>query len=182
MASFNISQFTANMKGGGARPNLFKLRIPSIPSSVSVRTGLSDIEFFCKSVSGLPTSTLGTIEIPYFGRTIKFAGDREFAELTTTIINEEDMKVRNIMDSWINSMNNMKDNTSKTDFGSRNDFSSIINLTTFKKDGDIDQQFAFQKCWPSAVSSIDLNWDSTNSIQEFTITWQYDNYQHINAF
>ena len=65
MASFNISQFTANMKGGGARPNLFKLRIPSIPSSVSVRTGLSDIEFFCKSVSGLPASTLGTIEIPY---------------------------------------------------------------------------------------------------------------------
>ena len=49
MASFNISQFTANMKGGGARPNLFKLRIPSIPSSVSVRTGLSDIEFFCRS-------------------------------------------------------------------------------------------------------------------------------------
>ena len=36
-------------------------------------------------------------------------------------------------------------------------------------------------CWPANMSSIDLNWDSVNTIQEFTVDWQYDYYYHGQA-
>lgn len=180
--AFNINEFTSNMRNGGARPNLFRLRIGSIPSVVQVRTGSQDFQYFCKSVSGIPASTLGVIEVPYFGRTVKFAGDREFAELTTTIINEENMQIRNIMDSWINGLNETRNNTASEVLRGRTSFTSELTLETFKKQGDIDQTWKFRNCWPSNISSIDVNWDSQNAIQEFTVTWQYDTYEHQKAF
>ena len=51
----------------------------------------------------------------------------------------------------------------------------------YKKDGTKDQDWVFVNCWPSNMSSIDLNWDSVNTIQEFTVDWQYDYYYHGQA-
>ena len=182
MATFNVNEFTSKFKGGGARPNLFKVRLSSLPNAVSERNGVNDFEFFCKSVSGIPASTIGAIEVPYFCRTIKFAGDREIGELTTTIINEEDMQVRNILDSWVNGLNGMINNRAGSSLGTRTEFTTSLSLHTYRKVGVEDQKWVFEKCWPSMVSSIDLNWDSTNTLQEYTVTWQYDTYKHDKAF
>ena len=182
MPTFNINEFTSKLKNGGARPNLYRLKIGNLPGVVQVKTGSTDVEYMCKSVSGIPSSTIGTIEVPYFGRVVKFAGDREIAELTTTFINEENMKIRNIMDSWINGLNETRNNTASKTMGGRRTFTSSVTLDTFTKKGDVDQTWKFVNCWPSNVSSIDLNWDSQNAIQEFTVTWQYDTYEHDQAF
>tara|TARA_B100001123_G_C15342684_1_gene1035653 strand:+ start:6264 stop:6839 length:576 start_codon:yes stop_codon:yes gene_type:complete len=182
--SFEISQFTSKLSNGGARPNLFKATLGNVPSNAALAgpNATSDFSFMCKTVSGIPASTLGTIIVPYFGREVKFAGDREFGEITTTIINDENMNIRRMLESWINSFSDVKANKASMSMGNRSAFSTVLTLDAYKKQGTIDQTWKFEKCWPSVVSSIDLNWDSTNSIQEYSVSWQYDFYTHDKAF
>jgi len=173
---FEIDKFTQRLKGGGARPNLFEVTIPKVPDKTTGGEGM--FQYMCKA-SGIPASTIGTYEVPYFGRTIKFAGDREFTELSTTVINDENYQMRNLFESWMSLLNGHQNNTTDIDFGTRTDYAKDITLKTYKKAGkDVDQTWKFIGCWPSALSSTDLNWDSTNAIQEFTVTWQYDYYEH----
>ena len=174
--NFQISNFTSKLTGGGARANLFEVTILNAPNNTT--GGNSDFQYKCKA-SGIPASTIGTYEVPYFGRTIKFAGDREFTELSTTVINDEDYQMRNLIESWMALLNGHKDNTTDIEFGDRKQYAKDITLKTYRKAGsEVDQTWNFIGCWPSALSSTDLNWDSTNAIQEFTVTWQYDYYEH----
>ena len=184
--SFNIANFQSKLSGGGARPNLFRVELTNYPAVVSAafRPSSSDLSFMCKAVSGMPASTLGTIDVPYFGRLVRYAGDREFAEVTTTIINDEDYRIRDGLDSWMNGLNSAASNKplGNIDVGDKQNFTTTMDIVTFEKSGIEDQRWSFIKCWPSNISTIDLNWDATNTIQEFTVTWQYDYYEHDNAY
>jgi len=76
MASgFNISTFkTRGLTLGGARPALFEVYL-AIPDGVAADADSSDkFRFTCRAAQ-LPAATIGEIEIPYFGRKIKLAGD-----------------------------------------------------------------------------------------------------------
>ena len=35
--------------------------------------------------------------------------------------------------------------------------------------------------WPSAVSAIDLAWDSNDTLETFDITWQYQYWERVNS-
>ena len=35
-------------------------------------------------------------------------------------------------------------------------------------------EFKLINCWPSDISTIDLSYDTTDTVEEFTITWTYD--------
>lgn len=179
-ATFDISKFTGTFKAGGARPNLFEVKITGNPASLSVP---DNFQFLCKA-SQLPVSTIGTIEVPYFGRSVRVAGDREFTEFTTTVINDESFGTRNLIEKWINLLNTHKGNKSVVNLGDRSSsagYTGTLELHTYTKKGANDQKWEFLGCWPSNVSTIDLNWDSVNTLQEYTITWQYDTYLHLNA-
>ena len=102
--AFQISDFTQRLTGDGARPNLFQVVMSNIPGI----TG-NKLSFMAKSAQ-LPGSTLGTVPIYYFGREMKFAGNRTFADWTITIINDEDFMIRNAMESWMNAINSNETN------------------------------------------------------------------------
>ena len=88
--AFNIADFQEALAEQGARPNLFEmtLTLPSI-------TGLVNTNFtkLCKTAQ-LPGSTIGVVEVQYFGRPVKMPGNRTFENLTTTIINDEHFALR----------------------------------------------------------------------------------------
>jgi len=46
----------------------------------------------------------------YFGRKIKLAGDRTFADWTVTVINDEDFLIRNALEQWSNQINSLQGN------------------------------------------------------------------------
>lgn len=177
--SFRVDNFTSQLKGGGARPNLFQMQLSNLPTFATIGDNAM-FSYMCRATD-IPSSTIGTAPLPYFGREIHFAADREFAELTTTIINDEGHDARNMIESWMNQMNGMSSNKAKNSLGDRTNYTSTLILKTFKKDGADDQSFQFRDCWPSSVSAIDLNWDSTNTIMEFTVTWQYGYFVHPQA-
>jgi len=179
MATFDVATFTKALKGGRARTNLMWANILGAPTSF---TGATDFPYMCKA-SNIPGSTITAIEVPYFGRNVKVAGEsREFAPLTTTVVNDENMKIYKGMIKWCETFNASRHNSAtKALFANRAAYTATVKLEMYKKDGSADQQWFFYNCWPSNMSAIDLNWDSVNTIQEFTIDWQYDYYLHDGA-
>ena len=98
--AFNINDMRSGLALGGAKPSLFQVQISNPVTS------LADLKApFMIRAAALPASTLNPIEVPYFGRKIKIAGDRTFDPWTVTVINDEDFLVRNAMEQWMNSIN-----------------------------------------------------------------------------
>jgi hypothetical protein len=167
--AFNINEIQAQLTLGGARPSLFQVFISNPVTSVS------DLKVpFMVRAAQLPASTLGLIEVPYFGRKVKIAGDRTFAEWTTTVVNDEDFLVRNALENWMNDVNSHQGNV--RNFASANDqqYKSQATVTQYSKTGVPIREYKFHGLWPINLSEIELDWNTTDTLEEFAVTWQYD--------
>lgn len=167
---FNVSNFKANLVNEGARPTLFDVEIPSV-----YLLG-KNVNFRCKAAQ-LPASSLGVIEVPYFGRKIKVAGDRTFAEWTITVINDESFAIRSSLESWSNQINQHIGNLrADANYKSQN---AVV--TQYAKDGSALKQYNMINVWPSEVGAIDLSWETNDSIEEYTVTLQYDYWTSVTS-
>jgi hypothetical protein len=178
MADFSISSFRAAL-GTGSKPNLFKVTVTP-PASIGK---LTNFEYQCRS-GALPSSTMGTIEIPMnAGRRLKMGGDRTFTEWTSTVLNDEGYVIRTIMEQWQNAL--VKTNFDSTSIGNRSAsvtaglYGSIM-IYQLKEDGSSvpNGSYRLVNCWPSDISAIDLSYDTTDAVEDFTITWTYDFFEN----
>ena len=166
--AFNIADFQEALAEQGARPNLFEmtLTLPSI-------TGLVNTNFtkLCKTAQ-LPGSTIGVVEVQYFGRPVKMPGNRTFENLTTTIINDEDFVLRTSLETWMAFLNQHQKNTSGV---TGLNYTGTLSVQQYSRDGSFPTDpYVFNKCWPVNVAPIDLDWGTNDTIEEFTVEWAYD--------
>lgn len=172
---FNISTFkNRGLKQGGARPALFEVYL-SIPDGVGATAGSDDkFRFTCRAAS-LPAATVGSIDIPYFGRKIKIAGDRTFTDWSVTVMNDEDFLVRSMFEKWSNSLNRMQANVRDENYtNNENSYKAIMNVVQFNKNGSPIRQYDIIGAFPTAVDAITLDWDTQNQIETFQVTFAYD--------
>jgi hypothetical protein len=154
--SFSVNEFKSQLVGGGARPTLFQVQI------ANPILGVSDFKVpFMVKTAAIPSSNLGSYTVPYFGRQIKYAGDRTFEDWTVTIINDEDFLVRNSLEAWSNAINSHVANSRALP----QDYKSDAIITQYGKDGTTLRIYNFQGLYPVTV---------TDTIEEFTTTFQYD--------
>jgi hypothetical protein len=169
--AFNINDFKARgLAFGGARPSLFQVDLTP-PFSITDPVASQKFTFTCNATT-IPPANIGSVPVPYFGRKIKLAGDREFDDWSVTVMNDEDFLVRNMFENWSNLMNTLASNLKITPGNSYK--SNDATVTQFAKDGAIIRQYSFIGLFPISVSSMDLNWDATNTIQSFGVTFAYD--------
>jgi len=184
MATKSLSQFKTELAGGGARPNLFEVEIPAFPAAIDTVDWNSDAQntfkFLCKAAQ-LPASTVAPINVPFRGRILKVAGDRTFAEWTVTIINDENFLIRTAMEKWADKISNLFDNTGVTNPTSymANGFVKQLGrgetVESVKNAGNttsVLRTYKFYDIWPSEIGSIELSYDNTDTIEEFTVTFQ----------
>lgn len=163
--AFNINEFKSQLVGGGARPSLFQVQI------TNPIDGIADFKVpFMVKAAALPESTLGSYVVPYFGRQVKYAGDRIFADWPVAIINDEDFAIRNAMESWSNAINSHDSNTRALP----QDYKSNAIITQFSKDGSALRTYVFEGLYPVAIDSIPMSWEASDVIEEFGVTFQYD--------
>jgi hypothetical protein len=170
--AFNVNTFRNAMKRDGARPNLFEviLKYENLPGIG--KAGMEDFQFFCKSAQ-LPGSTVWSVTVPYFGRELKFAGNRTFADWTVTIINDENFLVRNFFERWMNAINSHANNVRDFQYASPQNYVCDATVTQFSKDNIGRQQYNFVGMFPTDLSAIDLDWGSNDTIEEFTVNFTY---------
>ena len=181
-----LSDFKSRLAGGGARSNLFEVTIPSFPAAAEDFWSQGEDEsntkfsFLCKAAQ-LPASTIASVPVPFRGRELKVAGDRTFDPWTVTIINDEDFGLRTSFEAWMNKLSKLNDATGVTSPTSYMTNAYVKQLgrgaekfATTNSGGEsaVLRTYKFYDIFPTAVSAIDLSYDSTNTIEEFTVEFQ----------
>ena len=175
--AFNISTFkTKGLQFGGARPTLFEV-ILTPPTGVGFDSGsLDKFRFTCQAAQ-LPASTIASVDVGYFGRKIKVAGDRTFTDWQVTIMNDEDFLVRSMFEKWHNAINRLEANVrdQAISYNSpENTYKAQLNVNQYSKGGDGIRQYTFVGAFPTNLDAITLNWDQQNQIETFGVTFAYD--------
>ena len=191
---YSISKFKTALAGGGARPNLFEVRLTSIPGGVEWDS--DNFKFMCKAAQ-LPASTIANIDVPFRGRIFKVAGDRTIENWTLTIINDEDFKYRTAFEGWMQHILRLENNTGTTNPVSYMTNADVIQLgrgaespSTSSTEGSYDDsaqgvnvaglaRYQFQDIWPVNVSSIDLSMDNSDQIEEFTVEFAVQSFSRM---
>ena len=177
-----IDKFKSRLTGGIARPNLFEV-VLAFPDGV-VDASVADIDpktRFLVKAAALPASNIAPISVPFRGRQLKIAGDRTFDEWQITVINDTDFAIRGSFERWMNSMSKVSDNAGNInpeDY-TRDAFvyqlgRSAVDSASQSSDQNMPvlRTYKFYSIFPTNVSQIDLSYDSSDSVEEFTVTLQ----------
>ena len=184
-----IANFKSQLVGGGARPNLFEVELATLPDGISwPENAQRTWTYLCKAAQ-LPASNIAQIDIPFRGRIFKVAGDRTVEPWTVTVINDENFEIRNAMEQWVEKMAKLSDN-----IGNVNPNAYMVNAKVYQlgrgsnpgtagntavDNGDrnsVLKEYEFIDIFPTAVSPIDLSYDSSDAIEEFTVEFQVNSF------
>jgi hypothetical protein len=164
----DISKFK-NTLNGGVKSNLYKVEL-TFPSISGMPTGVEEkLEFLCKGTS-IPQSTLSVIEIPYAGRIIPLPNDRTFDEWSITVYNDPKLDLRTAFEMWSAAFNGHESNVNSMEVA---DLMVVAKVHQLNRAGTVLKSWEFQDVWPVTVSNIDLSYDSSDSLEEFTVSLRY---------
>jgi hypothetical protein len=176
--AFRPQDIKSALEFGGARPSHFQvsLQLPSnleIPNKDVFQRKIS----FLASAASLPASTITPIEVSYFARKIKVAGSRTFEDWTITVLNDEDFALRGAFEAWSNAINGRTSNLRQNGAtSSPESYKTDALVKQFAKDSETTpiRKYRFQGLFPTAVSTIELNWNTDSEIETFTVNFAYD--------
>ena len=183
----SISDFKAALIGGGARPNLFEVELTTLPAGIA--WDADNFRYMCKAAN-LPASNIANIDVPFRGHIFKVAGDRTFDVWTVTIINDEGFRLRNAMEEWMDLISKLSNNLGATDPAAYMTNAKVYQLgrgsaTSSKtSDGDANavlKEYEFIDIFPTNISAIDLSYDSSDAIEEFTVDFQVQTFSLAGA-
>ena len=177
-----ISQFKGALIGGDARPNLFEVELTTLPAGI--QWNADSFRYMCKAAS-LPASNIAAIDVPFRGRIFKVAGDRTFDTWTVTIINDEGFILRTAMEEWMNQISKLENNLGATQPQSYMTNAKVFQLGRGSKTSSEDntgekntvlREYEFVDIFPTNISAIDLSYESSDTIEEFTVEFQVQSF------
>jgi hypothetical protein len=166
--AFNVNEIRANLIGDGARPSLFEVTMVNPASS----SGDAVLSYMVRAAQ-IPQSTINPIEVPYFGRRIKLAGSRTYANWTVTVMNDENFAVRSAMEAWSSQINSGQSNLRLL-----SDYRTTATVKQFAKDGSVLREYEFVNIFPLDIGPIELDWGQ-DDVEVFQVEFAYD-YWNVN--
>jgi len=167
-----IDDFKAALVGGGARANQYRVTINSPSFNIGLDTTKTS---FLVTATNLPAMTLTPIIVPFRGRSIYLAGDREFGtEWTTTFINDTDFMIRNAMERWSNGINNLVTAGGVNEPGL---YEANLEVLHLDRDDKPLKEYVFKSAWPTNVTEIALTSEAATAVETFDVTWRYQHFE-----
>ena len=168
-----IDDFKANLIGGGARANQYRVTITA-PPGISIGLDVRRTSFLV-TASNLPAQTLAEIAIPFRGRSIYIAGDRSFDDTwSTSFINDTDFMIRNAMERWSNGINDLAAGTGVI---APADYQTDLTVEHLDRDDTVLKSYIFRSAWPTTISSIELTNEAAGAMETFDVTWRYQHFE-----
>ena len=166
----NISDFKAQLTGGGARANQFRVEL-SFPSYVTLGAIAGvQAQFLCNAAQ-LPSSTIEPISILYRGRPVNFAGERTFQPWAVSIYNDTNFNIRNALEQWSNGIQN---NGSTNGITNPANYQVDLSVHQLDRNGATVKTYKFVDAFPSEIGDIQLGYDQGNAIETFNVVFQYN--------
>ena len=168
-----IDDFKANLIGGGARGNQFRITItppPGIAIGLDVRR-----TSFLVSAAAIPSIEMAFIPVPFRGRNVFYPGDRpDPGDWTTTFYNDTDFMIRNAMERWLNAINDTVTNTGLSNVA---DYTADLTVEQLDRDETILKTYIFRSAFPLTVGQIELSTAEATEIETFEVTWRYQHFE-----
>lgn len=166
----NIADFKAQMLGGGARPNQFRVNL-TFPNytTLGVVAGVRG-QFLCKAAQ-LPASTIENIPVLYRGRPVNFAGERTFQPWTVTIYNDTSFGIRNALEQWQSGIQNYDSTDGRTN---PTDYQVDLTVEQLDRNGATIKSYKFFDAMPTNISAIALDFEQQNAIEQFDVEFTYN--------
>jgi hypothetical protein len=169
---FNVDQFKAAMIGGGARANQFFVAL-SFPTYVTLGGAATAQAAFLVNAAALPGSIVQPTIVPYRGREVKFAGERIFQPWTITVMNDVSFNIRNSLERWMAGINGLENNTGRTN---PRDYQTNLTVTQLDRNNNPLKIYTLASAFPVDLSDITLNYGDNDTIEQYTVTFQYQHY------
>ncbi len=181
--TFKISEFRSQV-GAIARPNLFSVKIKSIPAGISqsARTNftindLKNFEFRCEATE-MPGRTVATIDDNSpGGPSVKLPYDMTYNDLNLTIICSEDMKERRVFEFWMDQTvlpyNDSYSYGGLVRYYDKYAYGSKFEISQLNASGTALAKYVLFDAFPIAISPMNLTWEESNTYQRFTVTLTY---------
>jgi hypothetical protein len=166
MAILGVDDFKAKLRGGGARPNLFKATI-NFPAYAAGDVELTS--FMCRAAQ-LPQSVVEALPVPFRGRVLNVAGDRTFEPWNVTILNDTGFEVRDAMERWMNGINAHSANTGLTN---PSDYQTDLVVDQLDRDESVIKRYNFRGAFPTSVGEIQLQYDTGGEVEVFDVVFNY---------
>jgi len=166
---FNVTEMKSKLRYGGARPTLFQVQIHN-----PLVTGADTITPYMVMASSLPGMSVGTIQVPYFGRMLPQPGDRQFTPWQVNVINDEDFAVRDAFETWNNKINTLEGNIRDLPTSQAAEYTSTATVTQYSKTGKALRTYEFVNIYPPEIGEIGLDWGGQDQIETFPVTFMYD--------
>lgn len=163
-----LSDFKDQVKSV-VRPNRFEVII-SPPSIVLGSIDATKMRFHAQSAS-LPDRTFNEISIKYYGMDFKLPAGETTQDLVVSFINDAEWDLRNFFESWANAISNRKDATKAYMDDLYTGTTLQVNQLGF--DGSYIAGYSFFHFFPKIVDQIELNMETTDSVETFQVTFSY---------
>lgn len=173
--AFNLDSFRREVADGGARPSLFDMQI-AWPNSVASGANLGPTSRFFVQASQIPAATIGTIQVPYQGRKLKYAGDRTYEDLTVTVMNDEGFRLRRAFEAWSNQIAGLGAQINGTLLGQpllSGGFTTDFSLRQYARAGFVAREYTIKGAWPTSIGTITLNWGTVDEVETYEVTFAY---------
>lgn len=166
----NISDFKAQLTGGGARANQFRVEL-SFPSFVTGGIPAAQkAQFLCKAAQ-LPASTVENIPLQYRGRAVNIAGERTFQPWSISIYNDTNFLIRNAFETWSNGIQN---NVGTDGRVNPSEYQVTMSVYQLDRANNPIKRYTFVDAYPLEISAIALDYEAAGQVETFDVTFQYN--------
>lgn len=166
-----ISAFKAQLQGGGARPNQFRvdLNFPAFIGSAGSAAG-NAAQFLCVA-SSLPASNVTDVTIAYRGRPVYLAGERVFQNWAVSVLNDTNFLIRNALEKWSNGIANY---TTTNGILRPSDYQVDLSVYQLDRNDNVLKTYRFFDAFPTSIGGINLSYGSNNEIETYEVQFAFN--------
>ncbi len=173
----SLGDFTTRF-GQGIRPNLY-----TVNSDGGFAFDPSGSESLLIKTAAMPSASLGTVTIPFKGREVKRAGDRTFGDWTISVLCDEANAIHEKFVEWGAGFLALGETTRGLNYAqwtvaplSVSSAAGKVNPGGIPDNKTAGRTIKLVDCWPIEVGTIDLSYDTTDAVAEFSVTIGFDHW------
>lgn len=165
MKPFKIQDFINQFDHEYSRANMFYVEF------LNLKDG-DFLTYVCKDVE-VPGLTFLEGQYQFLGKNRKIVIGRDFDPIGLVFRIDGSGKTLKIFDGWTNEIIN-----ENNQYGFLNDYAKQANIYLLNRNGDIFDTIKIDKFYPINISPVSFSWDSSDTISEIQIAFNYESFVH----
>jgi len=170
----SLEKFKSSFATDLARPNRFEVFL-NLPTSVSKAAACDteNLRYRCETAQ-LPGRTFDTIEQKTYGPIEKFPNLTTYTDIDLSFIVEDNMKVKEVFDLWLEFINNIIDNN----FRYKSEYAADITIAQYTVTNELAYGVNLIDAYPISMNQLDLDW-SSDGYHKLTVTFAYTYWDRV---